>query len=297
MEFISALGSVPVALAFVLIVTFALNFRKGIVLINIMAWTAMLIFIAKQTIDFPRPADGDSAITTDDHNNVNTQLKNQQPTSFTGLFSEEVLTVTRADQEVNSGFPSGHTSLQVALWLGMLFLLRKRWVLSTGISIMLLIMLSRLYLGHHFFGDILGGLTLRIITLGLLGLLIIQSKFFKQLRPDFKSITVLWLPLLIIPFIEYVEVWLLGSLLGINLTAALIILKGNTLLFSKKTAKRIGSSFILILCTYLLYYIGGAINFGNNLILSLIAIIALSFALYTGIALILKRINFFQYKV
>jgi len=261
------------------------------------AWTAMLTFIAKQTIDLPRPADVDTTITADDYNKVNTQLKNQQPTSFAGLISEEVVTVTRADQDVNYGFPSGHTSLQVALWLGMLFLFRKRWVLSTGISIILLTMLSRLYLGHHFLGDILGGLTLGMITVGLLGLLIIQSKFFKQLSLDFKSITVLWLPLLIIPFIEYVEVWLLGSLLGINLTAALIILKGNTLLFSKNSAKRIGSSFILIFSTYLLYYIGGAINFGNNLILSLIATIALSFALYTGIALILKRINFFQYKV
>ena len=270
MEFISALGSVPVALAFVLFVTFALNFRKGIVLINIVAWTAMLTFIAKQ---------------------------NQQPTSFTGLFNEEVLTITRTDQEVNYGFPSGHTSLQVALWLGMFFLFRKRWVLSTGISIILLTMLSRLYLGHHFLGDILGGLTLGMITLGLLGLLIIQSKFFRQLSPDFKSLTVLWLPLLIIPFIEYVEVWLLGSLLGINLTAALIILKGNTLLFSKNTAKRIGSSFILIFSTYLLYYLGDVINFGNNVILNLVVIIALSFLLYTGIALILKRINFFQYKV
>ena len=154
MEFISALGAVPFGLAFILVITFALNFRKGIVLVNIVAWKAMLTFIAKQTIDYPRPVDVDTTLISDDYNKVNHHLKPLLPDNFTDLLSEEVLGTTRTDQEVNYGFPSGHTSLQVALWLGMFFLFRKRWILALGISITVLTMLSRIYLAHHFLADV-----------------------------------------------------------------------------------------------------------------------------------------------
>tara|TARA_B110000046_G_scaffold57595_2_gene64324 strand:- start:7396 stop:7533 length:138 start_codon:yes stop_codon:yes gene_type:complete len=37
---------------FIFGITFILNFRKGIVLVNIVAWTILLAAAAKQTVDF-----------------------------------------------------------------------------------------------------------------------------------------------------------------------------------------------------------------------------------------------------
>ncbi len=297
MEFISALGAVPFVLAFILVITFALNFRKGIVLVNIVAWKAMLTFIAKQTIDYPRPVDVDTTLISDDYNKVNHHLKPLLPDNFTDLLSEEVLGTTRTDQEVNYGFPSGHTSLQVALWLGMFFLFRKRWILSLGISITLLTMLSRIYLAHHFLADVVGGLTLGMLVLGLLGILVIRSRFFTQLSADFKSLTILWLPILMTPFVKHVEVWLLGSLLGLNLAATLIILHGNTLIFSRNTIKRITSATFMIGLVFLTYYFSSNFDFGDNQFLQLFLITLFTFFIFRGAVTILKRVNFLSYKI
>lgn len=297
LEFISAMGTVPFVLVFIFGITFILNFRKGVVLVNIVAWTVLFSVIAKNSVDFPRPIDVDTTLISDDYTKVNHQLKNQLPETFTKLLSPEVLSITRNDNQLNFGFPSGHTSIQVALWLGMFFLFRKRWILILGISLILVTMLSRLYLAHHFLGDVLGGLILGMIVVGLLGLVIIRSHFFKQLSPDFKSLTILWLPLTAIPFVSYIPVWVLGTLLAFNTTATLIILQGNTLIFSRNTFRRILSGLVIISLLSAVYYFFGNFSVFKNVYLQLLSITALNFTVFTSSVYVLKKVNFFQYKL
>ena len=60
-------------------------------------------------------------------------------------------------EESSFGLPSGHAQNAVVVW-GMLALwIRKTWAWIAGVIIILLIGLSRIYLGVHFPTDVLGG--------------------------------------------------------------------------------------------------------------------------------------------
>ncbi len=55
-------------------------------------------------------------------------------------------------------FPSGHTSGAVSVWGFLAMLLKRRWLWLLAALIIVLVGLSRVMLGYHFPGDVLGGI-------------------------------------------------------------------------------------------------------------------------------------------
>jgi membrane-associated phospholipid phosphatase len=69
--------------------------------------------------------------------------------------------------EPTFGFPSGHTQNSSTVWSGMIFP-SKRWLPILGVCLLvLLIAISRLYLGMHFLIDVIGGWTFGLITVAV----------------------------------------------------------------------------------------------------------------------------------
>jgi membrane-associated phospholipid phosphatase len=66
--------------------------------------------------------------------------------------------------EANYGLPSGHAQT-IAVWLTLGGLIRRPWAWAAMIAIAILVGVSRIYLGVHFAGDVLGGW---ILGIGLL---------------------------------------------------------------------------------------------------------------------------------
>ena len=62
-------------------------------------------------------------------------------------------------------FPSGHTSGAVSVWGYLAIMLKQRWLWIGALVIMFLVGLSRVMLGYHFPGDVLGGIVTGIIFL------------------------------------------------------------------------------------------------------------------------------------
>ena len=81
-------------------------------------------------------------------------------TGFWEGLPEDVVAGTRQSEHLEYGFPSGHTSIAIAFWGVLLFLYRQKWVKLICVALMILIPLSRIYLGVHFLADVLGGLAL-----------------------------------------------------------------------------------------------------------------------------------------
>lgn len=81
-------------------------------------------------------------------------------------FIKETLTMPRPDpglvrvlaDEPSPGFPSGHAQGSITLWGYLAFAFRRRWLTVLAAVLIFLICLSRIYLGVHFLGDVLGGL-------------------------------------------------------------------------------------------------------------------------------------------
>ena len=61
-------------------------------------------------------------------------------------------------------FPSGHAQGSTTLWLMLALLIRKKWINYLAVIMIVLVSLSRLYLGVHYPVDVLGGI---LIALGL----------------------------------------------------------------------------------------------------------------------------------
>lgn len=88
---------------------------------------------------------------------------------------KEYLIMPRPDPELvrvladepSPGFPSGHAQGAMTLWGYLAIALRRRWFTRLAVLLIVLLPLSRLYLGVHFPGDIVGGLILGALLIGL----------------------------------------------------------------------------------------------------------------------------------
>lgn len=69
--------------------------------------------------------------------------------------------------ETSYGFPSSHAQNAVTIWPFFALLLKKPWAWIAAVCIVVLVSLSRLYLGVHFWGDIVGGWLIGLLVLFL----------------------------------------------------------------------------------------------------------------------------------
>jgi len=93
---------------------------------------------------------------------VNPLLKNsfriERPIGVEGIESQRLHTAT------GYAFPSGHTQGATAFWTGMMTTLRRRWMYLLGTALIILVALSRMYLGVHWPSDVIGGVAAGVLT-------------------------------------------------------------------------------------------------------------------------------------
>lgn len=98
-----------------------------------------------------------------------------------GLPPERFFDLISAAEEKAFGFPSGHAHVAILLW-GILFLhFQNRMLKSFSFFMILAVPFSRMYMGVHYPGDVIGG-----FLMGLVSLFIIEGLF--RFSPDFPSL-------------------------------------------------------------------------------------------------------------
>ena len=98
--------------------------------------------------------------------------------------------------EPSPGFPSGHAQGAMTLWGYLAVALRRRWLTWLAVVIIALVSLSRLYLGVHFPGDVLGGLGIAAVLLVLFALLY-QLDLGAMLSVRMRMLLIFLIPLLL----------------------------------------------------------------------------------------------------
>lgn len=242
MRGISFLGEIYPVMLICLIIIGGIHFRKGWLLLNIVAFTTFLTVWAKESIDFPRPIAVDASLMSLSGEQTTIDYSNLQPTRFFALFPAELLKITRKSEIGRHGFPSGHTSGQIAIWLGLALLFRKKWLAIWAVAFIVLTMISRMYLGVHYLGDVLGGLVLGTLTTAgiyYLGIMATQKRGKLLLFFSF----MIFIPLLIM---NHSGIWQASLLLGVNTVYYFVSRKKNHEL-SPKIWSRVFSATLLIL--------------------------------------------------
>ena len=228
MVLVSKMGYTPFYVVVLSFILFGVNFRKGFILTQMILWNGMLTDLLKQVIGLPRPSDVDSAVRF-----LEEGVKNPTPFSglggrgFFGLPSAEAIQFFRNLPEWSFGFPSGHVSGTATLWGGMFLLFRRRWIWILGAIMCILMPLSRMYLGRHFFADVIGGLSLAGVIVLVAYYLTMKDHptipLLKTERLTFQTDTKTWLtiggllvPPLLLALIPMIEAGDAGRLFGIN---------------------------------------------------------------------------------
>jgi glycerophosphoryl diester phosphodiesterase len=131
------------------------------------------------------------------------------------------------------GFPSGHTQGAAAFWGAAMIFTRNKIVIAIGAALIILVPYSRLYLGVHYPGDVLGGYLLGGITLAVMAPLMFRYEK-KEMRADDRVVPAL---LAVLPWIIYwwMPVMFLLEMMSVlaGLAAGLILAK-NRIVFSEK---------------------------------------------------------------
>jgi len=103
--------------------------------------------------------------------------------------------------EPSPGFPSGHAQGAMTLWGYLALQLRRRWLTWLAVVIIVLVSLSRLYLGVHFPGDVLGGLAIAAVLIVVYTLLT-QFELASLLSVRLRMLLIFLIPLLLYPLYQ-----------------------------------------------------------------------------------------------
>lgn len=143
MDWVTQLGYSEFYIPLVIIVAVGVNLRKGMLVVHMLHWNGVFTDFAKDYFALPRPSDLDTGAQ-----------------SFWSRLDPDVVEQFRATPTDSYGFPSGHVSSTATLWGGFFALFRSMPVRLLCIALILLMPVSRMYLGRHFLADVLGGLLL-----------------------------------------------------------------------------------------------------------------------------------------
>lgn len=170
-RFFSFVGSANVIIPLMIGIIFGIHFRIGTMLIHLVFWNGVITDFLKDFFALPRPFNVDAAVLLPGEGITNpTPFKGSGAKHFFDTLPRQVVDYFREHGvwlgNVKSfGFPSGHSSSAVALWGAVFLFFKNRWVRGIAVVCMVLIPLSRLYLGRHFLADVLAGLLIGSIML------------------------------------------------------------------------------------------------------------------------------------
>lgn len=229
-KFFTILGRPEYFSILILAILFGFSIRKGYMLVYVVIWTGMLTNFFKNLFALPRPANVDSRVILPGKDSPNpTHFYQKGAKTFFGSLPRDVVAEFRLNPFDSWGFPSGHASTAVALWGSIFHFFRKTWIRGVSILFLLMIPLSRVYLGRHFPADVFGGLLLGFLLLFLGSRLIFRNQalidflFDKKNRfgMDLRSF-LFWFHFLILPavlpFIPRMDIETSASFLGFNLS-------------------------------------------------------------------------------
>ena len=167
MNGISLLGYTRAYVAITVLMLCAFRVRAAVALLVLIGLGGAFTDIAKAAAETPRP---DS-------------MPGVQALSIYAKDLRERDADSPTEVEDSSGFPSGHVSATTTFAVGLALLLRvgrRGW--TAAIVWIALMALSRMYLGRHFVGDVLGGIAVGLVVL-LIGFVVLKlGELARELR-------------------------------------------------------------------------------------------------------------------
>lgn len=283
------------------IITFGINLRKGLAIFMILAIGGIMTDGLKRGLKLPRPSDIDVRIIEPGQEPSGRLVDLGGANSFWSLPSEEAMEAVKIQTNWSYGLPSGHVSAATAFLLGLFFFYRKKGLLVFSVCWIILMALSRMYLGRHFIADVIGGMFVGGVAVLIAAFLFksLEIESYKKLRPAaFWRIACFVIPLVLLtPLIELLDADNVGRLFGL-VVAYFVINRVGQNSDAGKIWLRVARIFIAIVVSLLLYTL---INFAINAIswedtpmADLVTTFLLTAPPFLVSYIILKRLSFYS---
>ena len=144
------------------VVIFGVSFKRGFLLLQLLLWSALLNSVVKDGFALPRPVHVDANVLNNGAPS-GAPFTSMGASSFFGGLPQDVIEQIRTVVPPGGddyGFPSGHVQSATVLWGSSSLLWDHRIIRWLAPFVIVLMALSRLYLGRHFLADVLGGAAL-----------------------------------------------------------------------------------------------------------------------------------------
>lgn len=169
MDVISLCGYNWFYVAIAMLLAFAVNVRAGASLLVLLVLTNVITGATKTVVSYPRPdavdhrvaALGVAARVAD---TGNTNIVPLVPAAAQRTIAKTLALPQAVDADDAYGFPSGHVSVAMAFFCGLVFLFGWRGAWLGALIWVPLMGLSRMYLGRHFLGDVIGGVAAGVVA-------------------------------------------------------------------------------------------------------------------------------------
>lgn len=220
MQAVSLFGQEWLYATLVLVAGFGLRLRPMLGVMLALLLTGLGTHAIKDGLGLPRPVQVDARVL--DKGAVNTRWlveRGGARTAF-GLPSEQAIAAARALRDPDFGFSSGHVAAATAFCASLLLVLaplQRRRAFALALALWPVLMAcSRLYLGRHFLGDVIGGACLGLLGAGIAGWLWRRAAAHRLVLPLALCLALasIGMPLL--------DPGTAGQLLGLALLAALL---------------------------------------------------------------------------
>jgi len=261
MNLFSVLGFPPFFIGITMLILFGINFRKGFLLLQMLLWAGMAQDVVRYVFGLPRPFYVDSNVQL-----FETMLAQRMPSfegfsgmgakGFLGWLDQSVINTFRAQIDLRyGGFPSGHVASTAAVWGGMATLFNSRIIRWIAPCMVLVMAISRMYLGAHFLADVVGGALVGGIAVVLVYSLSVKYSWDGGLNAAQNAAVsriVVFAAMIGVPlflnFASFSHMDQAASLVGINIAFLLVMAQGfpdDSGTFLKRTAR-----FLLALVIY-----------------------------------------------
>ena len=223
-----------------------------------------------------------------------TDLTSLQPSGFFEKFSTELLAITRASDIGRYGFPSGHVITITVIWIGMALLFRKRWLWVVSITVVLLTAISRMYLGLHYLGDVVGGLIIGLIMSYGFNILFDELRLNDGIKLIPKHMMFLLAPLILILFYNIFPGFQVGIFIGFNLALLLIIKVWGEPEIKLSVGKRVINVILFVMLFFSAYFFSKQLPLAKTGLLSITVFAVINFIVVVVFYFIGKKLRLYQ---
>ncbi len=271
------MGTIYMLLLTILVLIGGINVRKGFLVLNVLGWSVLFMLGAKNYFDYPRPLAVDTALNSFGRAQTTENLVELQPSSFFEGFSNELLHKIRSSDVGRYGLPSGHTMIITAVWLSIALLMRKKWLCVFSIGLILLTMISRMYLGMHYLGDVSLGLLLGLLFTFGFNFIYKRSGLKEEVTTNFASRVFLAVPIILFFFSTVIPSFQAGALIGLNLGLLLILSIWGIPTLVDSYLKRAINALIFVLLYFAMFFLSRTLGMPKVGLLSMLVFVVLNF--------------------